>query len=96
MDYAPLIEKRRARLAELEQMMALPDFFVDARRAGEALRERRRIQELLADWEQWEQAQRQLLENRSLLGDEDPVLAELAAAELAELEPRVQALQERV
>lgn len=96
MDYAPLIEKRRARLAELERMMAQPEFFAEARRAGEALRERRRIQELLADWEQWEQAQQQLRENRSLLGDEDAALAELAAAELEELEPRVQTLQERV
>ena len=82
MDYAPLIEKRRERLAELESQTADPALFQDPRRAGELMRELRRIQELLRDWETLLQTRSQIEENRELTGADDPELAELAAAEL--------------
>ena len=96
MDYAPLIEKRRERLAELEAQTADPTLFQDPRRAGELMRELRRVQELLRDWETLLQTRRQIEENRDLAGSDDPEMAELAAAELEELEPRVEKLTEKI
>lgn len=96
MDYAPLIEKRRARLAELEQQIADPALFSDAARAGELMREHRRTQELLRDWETLLAEQQQAEDTRALANAEDEEMAELAAAELAELEPHIAALTERV
>lgn len=96
MDYAPLIEKRRARLAELESQIADPALFADAARAGELMREHRRTQELLRDWASLQEAGVHAEEARTLLSAEDEEMAELAAAELAELEPRMAALTERV
>ena len=85
MDYAPLIEKRRERLAELEAQSADPALFQDPRRAGELMRELRRVQDLLRDWEQLLQTRRQREENHGLAGSDDAEMAELAAAELEEL-----------
>lgn len=96
MDYAPLIEKRRARLAELEQQIADPALFADAARAGELMREHRRTQELLRDWKTLLTEQQQAEEARALVSSEDEEMAELAAAELAELEPHIAELTERV
>ena len=96
MDYAPLIEKRGARLAELEQQIADPALFSDAARAGELMREHRRTQELLHDWETLLAEQQQAEDARALLNAEDAEMAELAAAELAELETHIAELTERV
>lgn len=96
MDYSPLIEKRRARLAELEGLIADPALFADAQRAGELMRERRRTQELLDDWAALLDTEAQLAENRELVSNEDAELAELAQAELPELEKRAAELLERV
>lgn len=96
MDYAPLIEKRRARLAELESQIADPSLFSDAARAGELMREHRRTQELLSDWETLLAEQQQAEDARALVNGEDEDMAELAAAELAELEPHIAELTERV
>ncbi len=96
MDYAPLIEKRRARLAELESQIADPALFSDAARAGELMREHRRTQELLRDWETLLAERQQAEDARALVSSEDAEMAELAAAELAELEPHIAELTERV
>ena len=96
MDYAPLIEKRRERLAELEVQIADPELFQDRTRAGELMREHRRTQELLRDWATLQDCRQQIAENRELAAGDDPEMAELATAELAELEPRVEKLQEQI
>ena len=96
MDYAPLIEKRRARLAELETQIADPALFNDRARAEELMREHRRAQELMRDWDELQSVRRQLEENRELAAGEDEELAALAQADLAELEPRVAQLEERI
>ncbi len=95
MDYSPLIEKRRQRLSELESLIANPALFDDRRRAEDMMREHRRLQELLRDWAEACEVQRQLEENRSL-AEADDELGEMARAELPELEARAEALAERV
>ncbi len=95
MDYSPLIDKRRQRLAELESCIADPALFDDRRRAEELMREHRRLKELMRDWEESCAIARQLEENRAL-AEEDDELGEMARAELPELEARAEALAERV
>ena len=96
MDYAPLIERRRERLQELETLIADPELFSDGRRAGELMREHRRIQELLRDWDRLSETERQLEENRELASGEDPELAEMAQLELDGLEAALPALMEKI
>lgn len=96
MDYASLIDRRRERMAELEQLIGDPALFDDRARAGELMREHRRTQELLADWDALCCVRRQLADNAALAAGEDAELAELARAEQVELEAQVHALEERV
>ena len=72
MDYGPLIELRRGRLAELEALIAEPDFFSDAKKASGLMREYRSLQKLLVLAADFEETGRNLEENRELAKDSDP------------------------
>lgn len=96
MDYAPLIEKRRQRLEELEQEIADPALFDDRNRAESIMREHRRTQALMNTWAELCLAREQRDEASCLVSSDDADLAEMAAEELAELEPRIAKLEEDV
>ena len=85
MDYSSIIEAKRSRLATLEAVMGDQNFFDDAKKAGELMREHRTLQKLLADWDAYEKAQRELAENRDMAKGGDAELAEMAAAEIPAL-----------
>lgn len=96
MDYAPLIEKRRIRLAELEQEIADPTLFDNRNRAEALMREHRRTQALMNTWDALCTALAQIEEARLLASSEDAEMAEMATEELAELEPKIAKLEEDV
>ncbi len=96
MDYAPLIEKRRTRLKELERRVADPALFSDCARAGELMRELRRTQELMQDWRSLQSLRQEQEDNRALLSADDEEMAELAREELEKVSARVVKLEERV
>ena len=96
LDYAPLIEKRRIRLAELEQEIADPTLFDNRNRAEALMREHRRTQALMNTWDALCTALAQIEEARLLASSEDAEMAEMAAEELAELEPKIAKLEEDV
>lgn len=96
MDYSSLIEKRRARLSELEALIADPALFGNRARAEELMREHRRTRELLELWEQLGDLQRQRSANEQLMGGDDEELAELAHAECEELSARIVELTAQV
>ncbi len=96
MEYASLIERRRERLAELEKLIGDPSLFEDQARAGELMREHRRTQELLATWSELENLRRQVSEITAISSGDDAELAELAQAELPDLQKRVAGLEEQV
>lgn len=95
MDYAAIVEKRRARLDELESFMSHPTFFDDARKAGELMREHRSLQNLSTNWAAYRKAINELAENRELAKGADE-LAEMAQAEIPELEKQVAELETAV
>ncbi|MGI8602646.1 MAG: peptide chain release factor 1 [Verrucomicrobiales bacterium] len=96
MDFSPLIEKKRARFAELEQWLSEPGFFDDQRRAGEVTREHSRIKRLLDLWAQLGKTSADLEGNMELAKSEDSGLVELAQAEIPELEQRQAALADEL
>jgi peptide chain release factor 1 len=93
MDFAPLIEKKRLRQAELEQLMASDGFFSDARRAADANREYNRTRGLIEAWTRYRAAGEELAESRVLAKGNDPEFAELAASEIPALENEIAALE---
>lgn len=96
MNYAPLIDRKRHRLAELEEAISSPEFFNDPKRAGELTREHAQIRKLLALEESWEAAARELQGSIELAKGDDPDLAAMAQEEIPELEKRVAELATEV
>ena len=96
MDYTSIIDAKRSRLATLEAVMGDQNFFDDAKKAGELMREHRTLQKLLADWDAYQKARRELAENRELAKGGDAELAEMAEAEIPVLEKRMVELEEAV
>ncbi|MDA9923114.1 peptide chain release factor 1 [Verrucomicrobiales bacterium] len=96
MDYAPLIEKKRLRVPELESFMAQDGFFDDPKQAGELTREYNRTKSLLEDWATLAKAKENLEENRLLAKESDPDMAEMAAEEIPALETQIEELEAKV
>ncbi len=92
MEYGPIIDKKRSRLEELESFMSNPNFFDDAKKAGELMREHRSLQKLVKDWDAYSKTRTELAENREMAKGNDE-LAEMAAAEIPVLEKQEAALE---
>ena len=96
MDFTSLIDKKQRRFEELESEIGGSALFDDATRAREVLREHARLKELLALWDKYGRTLRNLAENRELASGDDAEMAELAAAEIPELEQSVPKLEKDI
>jgi len=97
MNYVPIIEAKRTRFADLEDIIGRPNFFEDAKKAGELLREHRGLQKLLTCWDQYQKAQTELADSRELAKSlNDKELAEMAAEEIPSLEQRLVDLEKTI
>lgn len=96
MDYSSIIEKKKARLAELEDFMARPDFYDDSRKAGELLREHRGLQTLSESWESLQRVLQQITDNQDLMKSGDAELSAMAAEELPSLQKQATELEANV
>jgi peptide chain release factor 1 len=81
-----------ARFAELDRLLADPDVSRDPRKLRDLSRERSRLARTVETSEQYRRLQHTLADDRAAIASGDAELAEMARAELAELEPREVAL----
>ena len=86
----PDIEPFKARLAELDNQMAEPNFYSNQRLAIELSSERQRLSRLVEKFEAYHNTCRQIEESQLMTEDEsvEAELREMAAEELSELETR--------
>jgi peptide chain release factor 1 len=97
MDYSGVIAGKRTRFADLEDIIGRPNFYDDAKKAGDMLREHRSLQNLLTSWDSFEKTQVELAENRVMAkSQEDKEFAEMAAAEIPVLEQRLVDLEKAI
>jgi peptide chain release factor 1 len=97
MDYSGVIAGKRTRFADLEDIIGRPNFYDDAKKAGDLLREHRSLQNLLTSWDAFEKTQVELAENRVMAkSQEDKEFAEMAAAEIPGLEQRLVDLEKAI
>jgi len=96
MDFAPLVEKKADRFRELEAAIASPDFFANPKKATEMMREHTRVKELLASWADYGKAQVELKESQELAKGPDAEMAEMAAAEIPQLEARIAEAEKQI
>ena len=66
MDYGTLIEKRKARLTEIEKLMEDPGFFNDQRNSTQYMREHRSLKKLMGLWDEFQQITRDIEGNEEL------------------------------
>ncbi len=95
-DYAPLIEKKRARLAELDELIAEPSLFNDQNRAQQLMREHRRSMQLMQDWQSLGALRQELADNELLASADEGELSELAREEIPPLQTQIEKLEEAV
>ena len=93
MDYSSIIETKRRRFDELEDLMGMPGFFDDAKKSSETLREHRLLQRLLADWNAYLKTQVELQEAREMADSDDEDMAAMAGEEIPGLEQRLSELE---
>ncbi len=93
MDYAPLIEKKRQRIPEIEAAMSEDGFFNDQEQAATINKEYNRTKKLIEDWDLLEKTRAELADNKELASSDDPDMAEMAADEIPQLEARINCLE---
>jgi peptide chain release factor 1 len=87
------LERIAQRHDELTGQMALPDAFADPQRLQDLARERAELDDVVDRFHKYEQIQKQIDDATALLElDDDPSLVEMARDEIAELQPRADAL----
>ena len=89
MDFTALIAKKKERFAELETAIADSALFDDAAQARTILREHARVKETLEFSATYTSLAEALEQNRALENDEDPEIAEMARAEVPEIEAQL-------
>jgi peptide chain release factor 1 len=92
MNFATSVDRFRKRAADLEAELANPAVYSDQRRAGDLARELQRLKKLFGDCEAWQAVQKQIAENKELIESGDAEMAELAKAELADLQRKLEKL----
>jgi peptide chain release factor 1 len=96
MDYSSIIEKKKARFAELEEDMGHPNFYDDNRKAGDLLREHGSLETLLKSWDEYQKVSQQIADNQDLVRSGDAELAAMAEEELPSLHARLASLEAAV
>jgi len=93
-EIAPYISGLDTRLAELERQLADPQLYSRQRECRDVSRERQKLLSLFQIHGRWTAALNELAANQAMLRDEsDEELKELAAADIAELEAKIPALE---
>ncbi len=88
------IESLAARYEEIEALLCLPEVVSNSDKLRELTRERADLQELVQAFTRYRELEEQLQGNRELLND--PELAELAQAEIPELEGEIEELEAKL
>ena len=96
MNFAPLIERKRKRLEELEAQISSGTLFGNPKKAKDIMQEHSRLKSLFEDWGAFGKATRELEENRELVFGSDTEMAELAASEMPVLEKRITELTKSI
>ena len=90
------IDEIEARYDALEEQLASPDVASNPDRLRELTVELAELRDVVQTYRGWKSLRAQVAENTELLDDGDADIRELAAAEIAELEPRLAAAEEEL
>src|SRR5436309_8734845 len=87
MQFAKQLDQIELRFEELSQQLADPAITSDGDRYRKAAKQHSDLSEIVARYREWKRAESDIQQARSMLADSDPDLKEMAAEEIARLEP---------
>src|SRR5215813_8159531 len=87
MQFAKQLDQIEVRFEELSRQLADPEITSDGDRYRKAAKQHSDLSEIVARYREWKRAEGDLQQARSMLADSDPDLKEMAAEEIARLEP---------
>jgi peptide chain release factor 1 len=90
------LEQMEQRYNDLQGQFALPEVISDHEKYQKMAKALREIEEPVEKYRELKQVRRGLADARAMLGESDAEMRELAAAEVAALEPRAEALEEEL
>lgn len=92
MQYKQRLDEAEARYNELTEKMADPEVINDPEQYRKIAKQQSELADLAAKYREWKKADRELVDARVMLNDSDADLREMAALEVARLEPLLEAL----
>lgn len=96
MDFTRQLDELEARYESLTAQMADPAVIIDPELYRKVAKANRDIEETVETYREYKRVVQNLAEARLLLEEKDPALRAMAAEEIADLEPRVEPLIERL
>jgi peptide chain release factor 1 len=90
------LEQMEQRYNEMQSQFALPEVINDHEKYQKTAKALREIEEPVEKFRELKQVRRGLADARAMLGESDAEMRELAAAEIAELEPREKTLEDEL
>ncbi|OFZ77361.1 MAG: peptide chain release factor 1 [Bdellovibrionales bacterium RIFOXYD1_FULL_44_7] len=90
------LESVEARLEEIEKKLAQPEIAGNAAELKKLSRERASIEDVVIEYRQYKALKSEFESNKSLLGDPDPEMSQLAREELRRIEPEIAASEQRL
>src|SRR5207249_3823301 len=87
MQFAKQLDQIELRFEELSQQLADPEIISDGDRYRKAAKQHSDLSEMVARYREWKRVDGDLAQARPMLAEADPDLRQMAADEIARLEP---------
>ncbi|MDQ2947817.1 MAG: PCRF domain-containing protein, partial [Acidobacteriota bacterium] len=96
MDYGQKLEQIEARFQDLTNQMADPAVINDSETYRKTSKTQSELSEIVAKYREYKRVRQNLEEGRVMLNDSDPELRQMAAEEVARLEPAMTRIDEEL
>src|SRR2546427_11545310 len=93
MQFAKQLDQIELRFEELSQQLADPDIMSDGDRYRKVAKAHSDLSEIVAKYREWKRIEEDLRQARPMLNEADPDLRQMAADEIARLEPLQQPIE---
>jgi peptide chain release factor 1 len=96
MQFAKILDQTELRFEELSQQLADPEITGDSDRYRKAAKQRSDLEEVVTRYREWKRVDNDLEQALSMVADTDPELKQMAADEIARLEPVRQRIEDEL
>jgi peptide chain release factor 1 len=96
MQFRKILDQTEVRFEELSQQLADPEVISDGDRYRKAAKQRSDLEEVVTKYREWKRVENDLEQALSMVAETDPELKQMAADEIARLEPVKQRLEDEL